>query len=426
MATVFYEKFKFLTELILAIGIFFPSISRRKLFLFRATGCLAITYLSAYLIPVVWYSWSNILRYLLFLLLIVVSIVICFRTTFWEALFYGVAGYAIQHFSYLVWSLLALIKPDYFSNLGMFTIWRLLLEVFAYIPFAFIFSQRIKLRMDFPVNNRSLLLLSLTMVVSAVILNYTRVIYSDSFSKVSNIVCATYSLISCLLALAVQFELLEHSNLKQELSIVEQLWHHDQEQYAISVENINLINLKCHDLKHQIALLRQNNFNQDATSALMEMEEAVSIYNSAIKTENEVLDVILTQKSLMCEKNQIKLTCMIDGESFNFIHTRDLYSIFGNIIDNAVEAVRKLENPEKRIIGITGVRSANFLKVQIENYFNSQIVFQNGLPQTTKKDKDFHGFGLKSVRLLVEKYSGSVSIHTVDDIFYLNIMIPIR
>lgn len=154
------------------------------------------------------------------------------------------------------------------------------------------------------------------------------------------------------------------------------------------------------------------------------LSEALRNFDAAITTNNHVLNVILTEKSMFCTKNHIKLTCMADGADLDFIQTTDLYSMFGNLIDNAVEAVMKLTVPEQRLISLIVKRKGNLIYIHIENYFSGHLDFVDGLPRTTKDQAAYHGFGLKSVRLMAEKYGGNLSVGTADNIFYVNIMIP--
>lgn len=420
----FYEKYKFVTELLLACAFLPIYLQRRSRFPLRVLCFLVLLYTAAWLTPLSWTSILNVLRYPWFLLLIMAGIKLCFQATNWEVLFCGVAGYMVQHISFCIWSLAALAFPEMFANLGVFTTGRLLLELVTYVPFFFLFAYWLRTRNSLQVDNHVLLITSLVILSAAIVLNYIRTIYSSSFNPISSAVCMIYSMGACVLGMLVQFSLLTQSKIQQESEMFEQLWHREREQYKISQENIQLINIKCHDLKHQIRALKQGAGNQSSDQFLREAEDVIAIYDSAIKTDNDALDVILTEKSLLCERNHIKLTCMVDGQSFAFMDLADLYSIFGNIFDNAVEAVLKLDAVEKRIICITGTQMDSFVNIRIENYFDQELGFQDGLPVTTKPDKAYHGFGLKSVRHLVNKYNGEVAITTLDDIFAVNIMIP--
>ena len=138
-----------------------------------------------------------------------------------------------------------------------------------------------------------------------------------------------------------------------------------------------------------------------------EIENVISIYDSVVKTDNEALNVILTEKSLICRKNRISLTCMADGAGLDFMDASDIYSLFGNLIDNAMDAVSKLDDHEKRIIGLSVHADGNMLAINVNNYYEGVVVMDSdGLPVTTKQNKDFHGYGMKSVRMIVERYGG--------------------
>ena len=99
------------------------------------------------------------------------------------------------------------------------------------------------------------------------------------------------------------------------------------------------------------------------------------IYDSTIKTGNEILDTILTEKKLLCEKNQIELTCVADGECLSFIDPIDLYAIITNALNNAIDYVTQLEDPNQRIIAVMVYSRANLAFIQIENYFPGTLEY---------------------------------------------------
>ncbi len=108
----------------------------------------------------------------------------------------------------------------------------------------------------------------------------------------------------------------------------------------------------------------------------------------------------------------------------SFMEVMDIFSLFGNILDNAIEHQSTLA-PDKRFIHLS-VRSANqLLLIHAENYFEGELVMRDGIPVTTKEDKNYHGYGMRSIRRIVEKYSGNFSISTEDQLFQIDIMLPI-
>jgi len=224
--------------------------------------------------------------------------------------------------------------------------------------------------------------------------------------------------------LYLQGELFKKSAMREELAIINTLWKKEQEQYEISKETIAIINQKCHDLKHQIRAIRYMK-KEEIDAYLEEMEESVQIFESLVKTGNEVLDTILTEKSLYCRENGITVSCIADGRQMGFINTIDLYAILGNALDNAIEAVAKFKEQEKRQIDVMIYRQQQFLVINIVNPLEEKLVYEKELPRTTKKDRLHHGFGLWSIRYMVKKYDGNVNVSEEDNCFSLKILMPI-
>ena len=134
-------------------------------------------------------------------------------------------------------------------------------------------------------------------------------------------------------------------------------------------------------------------------------------------------------KSLLCTKNHIQMKYFGDCSSLNFIDKSDLYSLFGNAIDNAIEAVNKTDNKDLRTINLIVRPIHSLVSIRVENYFSGEIKLDNaGLPITTKKDKDYHGYGIKSIMYIAKKYNGDVRINVDNEnhIFSLSILLPLN
>ena len=163
------------------------------------------------------------------------------------------------------------------------------------------------------------------------------------------------------------------------------------------------------------------NNKQVDTSEINKIEQAIDIYDSTYKTKNEALNIVLMEKGLICKNNQIELTCIIDASKLSFIKDNDIYSLFGNLLDNAIEAVKNLEQ-SKRVISLQIKNSGEFLIIKTYNNYNGKINFVNNLPITTKEDKDYHGYGLKSINYIVKSYDGQMKIKTNNQVFDLTIL----
>lgn len=196
--------------------------------------------------------------------------------------------------------------------------------------------------------------------------------------------------------------------------------------YQHSRESIELVNQKYHDLKHQIALLRQQADSGKAQTYLDQLERDIRAYEAQNRTGNDVLDAILTNKSLYCQNHGIELKCIADGKSLGFMDDMEIAALFGNMLDNAIESSERIKGPEKRLIRLYVSEEKGFLRVRIENYCEERIRFEGGLPLTTKRDKRYHGFGMKSMRRTVEKYGGSIVAGQRENWFELKILIPLN
>ena len=112
---------------------------------------------------------------------------------------------------------------------------------------------------------------------------------------------------------------------------------------------------------------------------------------------------------------------MIDGSLFSFLTDREIYSLFGNALDNALEATSKVEDTSNRMISLKSNTRGGLVVLQIENTCSGPVEMVDGLPKTTKSDSAHHGFGLRSIQRLAEKHGGSMSVREEDGIFKLSV-----
>lgn len=226
------------------------------------------------------------------------------------------------------------------------------------------------------------------------------------------------------LALVMQFGLFSESTLNMKYSVTEQLLHAERKKYQQINETTEIINRKCHDLKYLIAGLREMEDGPELKSYFNEIEEAATIYESAVRSGNEALDLLLMDKMLYCEKHHIKLTCVADGSQLRWMDTMDLRILFGNALDNAIESVSSETDENNRIISFRVSTTGEMVSIHFENYVGHEVVMDKGWPVTSKKDTRYHGFGLLSIRRIVEKYGGTISIRVENHVFRLNVLLP--
>ena len=183
---------------------------------------------------------------------------------------------------------------------------------------------------------------------------------------------------------------------------------------------VEVINIRCHDLKHQLQAVGQSIPEQEKE----QIRQAVKQYDTRVKTGNRALDVVLTMKRMICEGSDIEFSCLVNGALLDFMEEPDIYSLFGNLLDNAIEEARHFDS-EHRVISLSVGQEQQFVLIHEENFIQAMPQMVDGMPQTTKGDTDNHGFGIRSMQMIAEKYHGHLMIRIDKNVFRLDIMLPI-
>ena len=360
----------------------------------------------------------------LFVFLIAVGVVLlCCDVTLTDAVHCVAFGYATQHIAYCIYRLAFRVTDP--TALDQYTAGYYLVHIVIYISSYFIFAKRIHEAKSSGMRAHLSMRYSLATLLVTLFLSA----FAQAFEQESPALYALtlmYALFCCIILLYVQLHQFRALQLQNELTIQQHLWQESKAHYELSRENIALINQKCHDLKHQIGALRSISDRTERENKLDELEQSVMIYDSIVETGNNTIDTVLTEKSLICERDRIVLTCIADGKCLQFMDTIDLYTIFGNLLDNAIECVREIENHEKRVISISIFTRADFVFIQCENYYEGELTMVNGLPKSTKEPDGYHGFGINGVKKTAEKYDGFLTLETSNHIFLLRVTIPVQ
>ena len=191
--------------------------------------------------------------------------------------------------------------------------------------------------------------------------------------------------------------------------------------YQMSHEGITSLQIKCHDLKHQIAAIRTKTEQENFHKYLDRLEDSIIEYGTVVECGNETINVVLTEKNILCSTCGVKFSYIIDGTLFDFMSEMEIYSLFGNALDNALESCSKVTDPEKRVIALKAVSRGEMVVLHVENYFEQTLNLVNGIPQTTKQGTG-HGFGLRSIQNIAEQYGGIASVNINDDLFKLTVL----
>lgn len=215
----------------------------------------------------------------------------------------------------------------------------------------------------------------------------------------------------------------------EEIAIREQLVLQQQmksqyEHYLQAQEVRELVHHKYHDLRHMLGVLRAGVDAPERLRLLDEFEDGLSAYQTVYETGSAVLDCILSDYAARCLEKQITLVAAADGEALErLLQTADICTVFGNALENAVAYEETVPEVQSRRIRVEVAGVYDFLRILVENDFEGTLEMKGGLPRSTK-DGTLHGYGLKSVRCVVEKYGGAMNIQAGDGAFRLRILLP--
>lgn len=183
-----------------------------------------------------------------------------------------------------------------------------------------------------------------------------------------------------------------------------------------------------HDMKnHLIAIRSLSEGNGSVADYVDGLMENLSAMDYQLETGNSVLNGLLSEKLHIAQTIPASLNIYLDFSAGSFLAATDICVIFGNALDNALEAVKSIADPEERIISVRSGFYANTLILDFTNPYLYAVSFgENGLPISSKGDDVWHGIGLSSIQQSVEKYDGTIAIDTSQgDLFRLKIMIPL-
>ena len=424
--------FIFITFMWISAIVFVGRLERKEHFVFHAAVCIAGFYLLTAVLMIFLLEKIMILRIVWRIIgmpMLLIFIYFGWKLSFSLSLYYAM-------WAFMAWQLLCELWTGIISfwqyseaDMGIRSV-LLCLAVFAvgFVLIAFTIAKWMPEDSKERLGPRQLIS-AIVIFCAFQVAGYTPGIDTIERGSVDWIIIYLTQLLLCVI-MYLQSELFKKSAMRQELTLMNMLWKKEQEQYELSRENIALINQKCHDLKHQIRAIRYMS-REEIDAYLEEIEESIEIYESIVKSGNEALDTILTEKSLYCRERGITVSCVADGRQMGFINTIDLYAILGNALDNAIEAVEKFNTREKRQIDVMIYKEKQFLVINIVNPIKEKLVFDEelrydaDLPQTTKADRFHHGFGLMSIRYMVKKYDGYLNLSEEDGCFSLKILIPI-
>lgn len=434
--SLFFYRLIFMAWLIFGEALFLFKFERKKHFLIKLPLILLSCFIFALIFPIPTSNsfYSMMMFFLMFLFTYFASFFL-FEVNWKIRLFSMICGYTCEHIAYETYfSIINLLNINKnglsglydYGTVSLFTGWQdILIYFFSYIIIYYIIFIIFALRLNKDNFYESkydfkFLIVGCIFILSDIVINSIVAWYSTiHFENMYLGIVALINVLCCFIGLFYIFEMFYSNNIKNQMKIIEEIQKKESNQYKISKETIDMINIKCHDFRHQI---REFGDNQKIDNeAINNLNKLIRIYDSTYHTENEALNVILNEKTLLCNNKNIRFTCIVDGNALNFIENEDIYSLFGNLIDNSIEAVNQLDDNEK-IISLKIKQVGNIVSISIKNGYKGKIQMENNLPLSKKEDNIHHGFGMKSIKMVCEKYNGNLRLNIENNIFIVTIL----
>lgn len=402
-------------------------LQRRPYFVYKTIAFVLLTYMASFFIPInTPYVPVNAIGILLCIFL---YLRFAFRLSTKTSIFDAVSVVLLQNLS---WNFsialeLTFIKDDVPGIVRSFPLLRwdtgLIFVCSCLLSYGlcyFFFIRPLKEQSNSDIKNYKLVIYAVLILVVAYgisdALNSFKIDNTAFLRYILSITC--FSLFACLYSSSMA------DKLAMEKKIMDSLFQKEQKNYENLQMNIETMNKRAHDLKYELMALEKG--DRKNPKAINELKSSLSLYERSPKTGNVALDNTLNEKMVFCENQNILFLYRVDGSPLSFMDSLDVYVLFGNALDNAMECVMKYEEKERRLITMNSYQKGNLLKFHIENPCFEGIEFEKGVPTTKKKETFFHGYGSKSMREIVLKYGGTIHFEKKDNLFSVDILFILK
>lgn len=231
-----------------------------------------------------------------------------------------------------------------------------------------------------------------------------------------SVVLAVAYLVVCVFILISEFEILYNQRLKTDVATMERAVAEQERQYELSSSTIEAINRRVHDIRRHVAkLLTSDTGVSPSNETLREVVREIDVYDAAVKTGNASLDVVLTEKGLLCKQDGITLSSIADGTALSFMAAADIYTLVGTALDNAIASIRRIDDASRRSVSLNLRSQMGMASLSVESYCSGEVALIDGLPAG-------EDFGTEKMRAIVERYGGTIVCSADDGVLHLDII----
>ncbi len=209
----------------------------------------------------------------------------------------------------------------------------------------------------------------------------------------------------------------QRNTMEESLELVNEQMESATEHYNEMIQKDQEVKKFRHDIKNLLLVLRTlivDDKNEKALAYMDEMQESLSKTVKKYDTGNFMADAVLNSKDTKAAEYDTSL--QFDGfVPVERVKDMDMVILLSNLLDNAIEACTKL--PGHKEIRIDSILKKNTWVLIVQNPTMTDAIIENNSVQTTKENKNLHGFGLKNIERVATKYDGVMQIACENSIF---------
>lgn len=183
---------------------------------------------------------------------------------------------------------------------------------------------------------------------------------------------------------------------------------------------------RVHEFKNHIGCIQgllENENAPDAKAYVSRIQSTMFMDDNPVKTGNNIVDIIVNQKYREALKEQITFVMKLDKLENFPLQEEDTVILLSNLLDNALEACKKIENPDDRVVKFQLVQKKKKYILVVRNTVAEDVVIKNYIAETTKTDKCQHGIGMHNIREILRKYNADGECKCEDNWFTYSIII---
>lgn len=238
--------------------------------------------------------------------------------------------------------------------------------------------------------------------------------------------CVACIWLICLIMYFVVQQMSEDNKTKLEYELMREKEKYSKESMEIIKRSNEELREFKHDLKNYLLPLQEameSMTRSEMVKAWEKINQKIEDVQTLIQTGNSYVDSMINTKITLARSEKVDVKCTILSK-MEGIDDVEFCSVFGNLMDNAIEAERKVT--EKKEIIISVEEKMGYLRLEIQNKIEKSVLMENSNLNTTKKDINRHGIGHKSVKRTMQKIGGALKYYETGDLFCAEAVFPIK